>query len=153
MVLSLRPMAKKQSRINEQLLEYWTEVKGDSLMPKESDINPEALKNIWNSCFLIGIVPEEEPRYKYSYLGQDIIEAYGAEGDSKEVCEQLIYPAPAPLTAKFADIEAEPAPCKEDNEFVNAKGLTVKYRSVMLPLAHADGKIGYILGGMKWKAF
>ena len=152
MVLSLRPMAKKQSRINELLLEYWTELKGNAVMPKESDIKPEALKEIWDSCFLVTIAPEENPKYKYSYLGQNIIEAYGAEGDSKDVCEELIYPAPATLTAKFAEIERNPGPCKEDNEFENAKGLNVKYRSVMLPLAHADGSVGYILGGMKWKA-
>lgn len=153
MALSLRPLAKKQARINERLLEYWEELKGDRAFPLESEVRPEDIKEIWDNCFLVAIVPEEEPRFKYSYLGQDIIEAYGAEGDSRAVCEELVYPAPAPLTKKFADIEANATVEKEDNEFTNAKGLTVKYRSVMMPLGLADGSVGFILGGMKWKAF
>lgn len=153
MVLSLRPLAKKQARINERLLEYWEALRGDRAFPLESEVKPEDIKEIWDACFLVAIVPEEEPRYKYSYLGQDIIEAYGAEGESKEVCEQLVYPAPAPLTEQFLLIEEKGQTAKEDNEFTNAKGLHVKYRSVMLPLGNPDGSVGFILGGMKWKAF
>ncbi len=153
MILSLRPLGKKQARINETLEDYWRTLKGDKPMPYEKDIKPESIAGIWDSCFLISIVPEENPRLKYSYLGQNLIEAYGDDLANKEVCEVLVYPTNDHLREKFEEVERTGAPTNEAGEFVNKNGAKVKYRSVLLPLAHDDGTVGFILGGMKWKMF
>lgn len=139
-------------RINEQLLGYWEQKKGSRQYPMESDINPDEIENIWESCFLVQI--EEDGSYRYTYLGHSLIEAYGDDLNNKEVCEKLIYPTSMSLTHKFDEVRSEMRPVIEDSEFTNTRGMLIKFRSCMLPLGKSGvNGVAYILGGMKWKAF
>ncbi len=139
-------------RINEQLLSYWEQKKDARTYPLESDINPDEIANIWDSCFLVQI--EEDNTYRYTYLGQDLIEAYGDDLNNKEICEKLVYPTSMSLTHKFDEVRTTQQPVMEDSEFTNTHGMLIKFRSCMLPLGKSGvNGVAYVIGGMKWKAF
>lgn len=146
---------KNEKRINEKIQSYWESMKGDRAFPKEADINPEDIEDIWDSCFLVHVDPhKDDQEFKYTYLGQSLVEAYGDDLNNREICERLVYPSNMSLVHKFKEIIATKAPVTEDSEFTNTKGMLIKFRSCMLPLGKEDdSSVQYIIGGMKWKAF
>lgn len=148
----------ESKRINERLLSYWEKKRGSKLFPLESDIDPGELKSLWDSCFLVQVVEEATDEagseFKYIYLGQALVDAYGDDLGNKEVCEKLVYPSNMSLIHRFQEIIRDKKPVTEDSEFKNINGMLIKFRSCLLPLGKDDqSHVAYIIGGMKWKAF
>ncbi len=142
---------ERGARINEQLAQYWHELKADHPLPFEHEISAESLKNIWDSCFLITV---KQNGFAYDYLGKDLLDAYGDDLTGREITETLLYPHPESLFSKFREVVKSAAPTTDDNEFTNSKGQKIKYRSSILPLAsRARPGVAFLLGGMRWKAF
>lgn len=141
----------QHTRIHEQLMEHWDACKGKRAIPLESDINPEELSAIWDHCFLIRVADDT---FAYQYLGTALTEAYGDNLMGREICESLIYPHPEPLFHAFQRARASAQPVYDENQFLNAKHMVVKYRSCVLPLA-AEGQegVGFLIGAMNWKAY
>ncbi len=142
------------ARINERLLSYWRSLKPHNSLPVESQIDPQELADVWDSCFLVNVQPHSDARYEYTMMGASLVEAYGDDMTGKTVCETLLYPHPKPLFQAFDRVVQTAEPLIEDNSFTNPAGMLVKYRLCLLPLARQDGGVpAYILGGMKWKAY
>lgn len=138
-------------RINEQLQHYWEQLRGNRPMPYESDINIADLKEIWDYCFLVNVNGE---RFAYSYLGPQLIEMYGDDFTGKEIAQTLLESHPHSLFSSFKDVVANPQPKIDENEFTNSRGQLIKYRSCILPLgSRGHLSVGFLLGGMKWKAY
>ena len=147
-------MAKQ--RINEILQEYWDSLKKGGEYPDESEVDPDALAEIWDHCFLVKVEHENIERpYEYVYLGESLIRAYGGDDvTEKDVAETLVYPSDKSLLHKFKEVVDSRQPVEEDSEFTNASDMVIKFRSNMLPLSHGGEEgVAFILGGMKWKAF
>ena len=141
----------QKHRINERLKDYWQNLRKGRAMPLESDVVMEDLKDIWGFCFLVSV---HENNYAYSYLGPSLIDAYGDDLTGKEITEKLLYPHPQSLVNTFRRVVDSAAPGEDESEFVNSRGVTVKYRSCVLPLgAHSQDSVAFLLGGMKWKAY
>lgn len=143
-------------RVNEQLKSYWETVSAGRDFPGESEISPDALKDIWDSCFMVRYDGEDDqgaPEFRYIYLGNALIEAYGDDLNDKEICEKLAYPNNNALSQQFLQVVQERRVVEVDAEFTNSKGMLIKYRSCLMPLAKDDpSHVGYVLGGMRWKA-
>lgn len=147
----------QEKRITELLRLHWDTVKGEAIFPPESAINQESaeLQRIWDHCFLVRIDHSNiEHPYAYIYLGEALVKAYGGEDAiAKEVCEALVYPSSMSLVHKFKEVADTGLPVYEEGEFTNSVGEVIKFRSELLPLGNTEGEVGYILGGMKWKAY
>jgi hypothetical protein len=147
---------KDKQRINEYLHSYWDSKRQSQACPTESQIEPQELAEIWDSCFLVryNVGHDEDSAFTYLYLGTALLEAYGGDDASaRDICTRLIFPSSMSLVHKFKEIIKTGKPTEEESEFLNIKKLLVKYRSTMLPLTDEKGQVRYILGGMKWKAF
>lgn len=131
-------------------MSYWRKLGGDEAIPQESMINPEALKTIWDDCFLASI--DSSGRYKYDYLGKNLIEAYG-ENHKKDDAETLVSLNSHPLVKKFEEVIKTGKPLENEGEFCNASRMQIKYRQLLLPFADRKGVVKFILGGMRWRAF
>lgn len=147
----------REQRITEILETYWNRLRGKRPFPLESEVNtdtPELLL-IWDSCFLVRIdYTNAEHPYNYVYLGEFLVKAYGGEDAvAKEVCEALVYPSTMSMVHKFKEVADKGEAVHQEGEFTNTVGELIKFRSAMLPLGGQDGEVGYILGGMKWKAY
>lgn len=149
-------MNAQENRITELLTSYWESARGDRDFPEESQINPESkeLASIWDHCFLVKLETNPERPYSYVYLGEALVTAYGGEDAlAREVCEMLVYPSSMSMVHKFKEVADGGGPVKEEGEFVNSVGEVIKFRCELLPLGSPDGKMEYILGGMKWKVY
>jgi len=140
-------------RSHERLQEYWDSLRGNLPFPPESEIDPDEISDIWHSCFLISI--DDVTRrlgYRYSYLGDDLVEAYGDDVKNPDVALRLISTASLPLVKKFDEVVARQKPVIDESEFVNFKHLKIRYRTCLLPLGQ-DGHVTHILGCMRWKLY
>ncbi len=144
---------REKKRINELLQVYWDELRGKRPFPLESEISIEDLEMIWDSCFLVKVdAANPNQPFTYTYLGDSLIEAYGSESE-RDICERLVYPSNMSLVHKFHEVMEKKEPVLEESEFINSRNALIKYRSNILPLGDKDGKVAYLIGGMKWKAF
>ena len=141
-------------RFHERLRLYWDALRGMHLFPKEGEIDPDELEEIWPSCFLISLdAVTKRMGYRYSYLGSDLIEAYGEDANNPDVIMRLVTSSSMPMVQKFDEVVRTKAPVIDESEFVNLKHLHVRYRTCMLPLGTPDGTVTHILGLMRWKSY
>ncbi len=63
-------------------------------MPAEQDIDPDDIRDLWDSCFLIRVKDLGKADYNYTYLGEAIIEAYH-HGPSTSDPAEWFRPMPA----------------------------------------------------------
>ncbi len=145
-------MSADEKRINELLYAYWDNMRGSRPYPSESEIDPDELEEIWDSVFLVQLKPGDQVGFRYAYLGNSLLEAYGEDDTDSKILEQLISPDSPPLVKKFQEVEKAGQPVVDEGEFKNRKNMLVKYRSVMLPLG-SKSRVEFIIGGMKWKSF
>ncbi len=143
--------AQHPQRINERLFSYWESQKQGRAFPSESDINPDDLGDVWEHSFLINVRSPEA--FKYAYMGQALVDAFGDDVTNDDVCSQLLVPDKPLLVEKLQAVLRNTAPVIDEGEFVNPRGQRICYRICLLPLGKMPDRISYILGGMKWKAY
>ncbi len=148
-----KEFALAHKRLHERLLAYWQELRGNRAFPKEHDINPDDLEDVWDSCFLLQVIGKgADMRFRYSYLGSALIEAYGNDLTDQDVCATLIDPTTPNMIKKSAEVVKQRVQMVDESEFVNSLGMRIKYRSCLLPLGEKPNEVNYILGAMRWKA-
>jgi hypothetical protein len=144
----------EEHRYHRRLRKYWDGLRGENPFPRENQINPDDLEDIWSSCFLISI--DDVTRrvgYRYSYMGQELVAAYGDDLTFPDITQNLISTAKAPMAEKFDEVVREGKPMIDESQFVNSKNVSIRYRSCILPLGTAEGTVTHILGCMRWKIY
>lgn len=149
-------MAYSQAhRYHERLRHYWESLKGERAFPRENEIDPDAISDIWPSCFLVSI--DDVTRrlgYRYSYLGSDLVEAYGDDLHNPDITLKLLATTHAPMVKKFDEVIASRKPVIDESEFINLKHLNIRYRTCLLPLgAHQGEAVSHIIGCMRWRIY
>ncbi len=141
-------LEKDIKRLEDFLISYWENLSTDST-PVESDIDAEILSPIWADCFLVRKVKE---KWKYDYLGENLIDAYGSDIDGGEA-DILISTGANKAKEAFDKAISKKKPVFDSGEFTNLNSQIIKYRQLLLPFQGEDGEVKYVLGGMRWKAF
>lgn len=137
-------------RGHERLLAYWRELAAGRKFPEETDIDTEAIADLWNSCFLINTGKDTDHGFKYEFMGPSLIEAYGVDLTGQAHTEQT-EPSIASILNAFAQVVGHGDQVVDESEFTNTLGQMVKYRCCLVPFGSAPDKVKYILGLMRWK--
>lgn len=141
-----------ERRLTLRLLAYWEKLRRGRPMPTEQDINPEDIADLWDNCFLVHAADLSKPDYNYTYLGENISEAYKAGLSEKDDENSMCSPNASKMAKGLAKVTATGKPLLEEGEFPNLHNETVKYRQCLLPLGE-NGKVVAIFGGMRFKVF
>lgn len=150
-MLMKNTQSAKERRITLRLLAYWEKARGNKLMPREQDIDPDHIEDLWDHCFLIHLKDLQKEGYHYTYLGEAIKMAYQG-GLSEADTNGLVSPNAAHLADCYMEIMHSRKPLVDEGEFRNGHGDLVKYRQCLLPLG--DGEtVDAIFGGMRYKIF
>jgi hypothetical protein len=138
-------------RLQDFLLNYYNKLSdGGRIVPKESQLDRAALGENLDNCFLLKIV--RPGKYKFQYMGANIIAAYFDELSQEEL-DSIIEPEVGPVGAKYNEVVAIKKPLFDEGEFIDEYGINVKYRQIAMPLTDEEGNIAYIFGGMRWKKY
>ena len=141
-------------RSHDRLRVYWEQLRGDRPFPKESDIDIDEIADIWESCFLIS--NDEVTRhtgYRYSFLGSDLLGAFGDDVTNHDAALRLLSTARARNTRKFDEVLMEKRAVIDESSFVNLMGMNIRYRACLFPLGLENGEVTHIVGCMRWKAY
>lgn len=145
------PETPDSRRTHERVRSYWQSVKDNRRFPAEREIDPQAIPDAWDYCFLVEIKKGTVAQgFRYEYMGEALIAAYGANMTSVERCDAGTTPHIASMLRHFDEVAESGEPAMDESEFVNAQGALIKYRCCLLPLG--GEKVEYILGCMRWKA-
>jgi hypothetical protein len=141
-------------RSHEKLKNYWYELKKSRLYPQENELDPEYLTDIWDSCFLISNDDvTKRVGYRYSYLGRELVAAFGDDVTNQDAALKLLSTARVPNARKFDEVIDQRKPVFDEAEFTNLMGVHIRYRACLLPLGYNDKEVSHILGCMRWRAY
>jgi hypothetical protein len=150
-VHSTRPLPKgKERRLTMRLLNYWQELRGVREFPKLADINPEAIEDVWENCYVLDTsVNASHP--VFSYLGKALAKYSGVylQGQSISVTQHRTLLDQA--TRHFPDVLETRAPVTSEDEFLRYDGIKIIYRSIILPLSDDQKTITHVLGAANGK--
>jgi hypothetical protein len=153
-VIQAQSQESLQHRSHERLLHYWDQLRAGRLFPHEREIESDDIQDIWNSCFLISV--DDVTRrigYRYSYMGSNLVKAFGDEETSPDVALRLLSTQLVPNSNKMDEVIKQKHPVVDESEFVNAKHMQVRYRTCMVPLGYDNGEVSHIFGVMRWRAY
>ena len=121
-----------------QVLHQWREAGGGESFPKLDDIDPEALGEIWQDCYVLemGRSPDE---MKFLQIGTSIsagcAEDYTGRLVSEVSKQTLLYHS----AAAWDRVGKKSVPISMGGHFENAMGKTTVYRSILFPLGDGSG--------------
>lgn len=141
---------EEHRRGHERLLAYWKELSGERKFPEETDIDTDAIADLWNSCFLLNTGKDAGHGFKYEFMGPSLIEAYGVDLTGQAHTEQT-EPNIVSILKAFEQVTSIGEHVVDESEFINTSGQTVKYRCCLVPFGSAPDQVKYILGLMRWK--
>lgn len=137
-------------RMHERVRQYWESLKDNRRFPFESEINPAAIADVWDHCFLVDMRGGPVHRgFTYPYMGSALVEAYGTDMTSIEHCDATTVPHVAMMLRQFDEVVESGEPATHEAEFENVNRVCIKYRCCLLPLG--GDHVEYILGCMRWK--
>ncbi len=142
--------AKQERRLTMRLLNYWQELRGVRRFPSLGDINPEAVGDIWENCYVLDVgTTSRDPMF--SYLGQRLAKLSGVyiRGNSLADLENGTLLDQA--TRHVPEVLETCAPVTSEDEFIRYDGVTIIYRSIVLPLSDDQKTVSHLLGGANGK--
>lgn len=139
-----------EKRITVILKQHWDGLLNERRFPAENDINKEALGEVWRNCFIVEASnASRKEDYKYKYLGENIIKAYGRDLTGLNI--KLATPEASHLAREYERVLALKRPVIDTGEINISKDEVIKYRQILLPLGDDGVNINAIWGGMSYK--
>jgi len=131
-----------ERRMFRRLLGYWQGQCAGRPFPAIVDIQPEAIADIWSSCFVLD--PVSNPHFPYfRYLGPSLAQYVGVllSGQSDwalGLLDKAMYNCRAAIETQ--------APVLTEDEVPRLDGTRFLFRSILLPLADGGRRVRYLLG-------
>lgn len=130
-----KPMER---RLVVRILDYWRQIAPAGAFPARGDIDPAAIPDMWPWCAVLDIEGQESDP-AFSYIGDHLKEWCGANLTGKPLSETPRNTLVEKAFAHFGQVVEKRAPISLGGEFSDYRGVTILYRSIVLPLAD-DGK-------------
>lgn len=139
-------------RITDILRNYWEKLRGDRPYPLESEIDPEALGEVWSHCFMVQLLDiKKKENYSFTYFGDSLQGAYAKDLTDTPV-KYVVSPHAEHLAEQYDKVLKTGQPLIDEDSYTNRDHVTVLYRQCLLPLGcKSEDGIAFILGGMRYK--
>lgn len=139
-----------ERRMQVRAYNHWASMLGERNFPAIEDLHPGDLPDCGPYSVLLdfsnGIENPSVP-----FLGDQLAMECGAQFPISRLSDVPGRSLLSRITAHYMQILANQAPIGFEAEFVNARGLTVLYRGILLPFSSNDRTIDYIYGVINWK--
>ena len=120
-----------------RLLEFWRDAKGDAEYPRPEQLGAAAMPELFPFCMVLDITRSqtdptvvEVGRSIASYAGEDLKGKHISEFDPKTL--------PGLAVTYLDEVLRKGVPISRGGSFTDARGVTILYRSIVVPLA-VDG--------------
>lgn len=131
-----------ERRLVRKLLTYWLQISGDRAFPTLSDIDPDQIADIWDSCFLLDTSQNRDFPY-FQYLGPSLAKYSGVLLSGKTDWAMTLLDK---AVQNFKEAVEKKVPVLVEDNLVRYDGRLILFRAVMLPLSDDGETINYIVG-------
>ncbi len=131
-----------ERRLVRKLLTYWLRISGDRAFPTLSDIDPDQIADIWDSCFLLDTSQNRDFPY-FQYLGPSLAKYSGVLLSGKTDWAMTLLDK---AVQNFKEAVEKKVPVLVEDNLVRYDGRLILFRAVMLPLSDDGETINYIVG-------
>ncbi|MBT6178068.1 MAG: PAS domain-containing protein [Deltaproteobacteria bacterium] len=146
---------EQKRRVSEILGEYWDGLCQGGSIPREGDVDLGCIDEVIDHVFMVEVLENAgNERFKHCFLGPAITLAYGVDETAEEVYDQLVGTYREQLQMKLECVIESSKASDEESEFVNSRGLLIRYRQCLLPLrGNTTDDVEYILGSLTWRSY
>ena len=127
-----------ERRLVFRMLEYWRGVCGDQEFPELGAIDPNAIADLWPHCFVLEM-DEAGACPKFERTGDAFALQSGRSLTGLTVTEIPGNALADHATFFFREVLQKRAPVTRGGAYANAQGITMLYRSILLPLSRGRG--------------
>jgi hypothetical protein len=134
----------KERRMVLRLLEYWRDVRGTRVWPSVEGFDEETTPELWPFCFILDLAENRENpkvlragRTISSYVGDGLAGVRLADFEPNTLPRQAV--------AYIDEVLKKQVPVSRGGSFRDARGITVLYRSIVLPASEDDAKIASLV--------
>lgn len=143
-------MTEAEQRLTMRILATWRSLCRGPMPPRRSQIDPHLFGPDWSNCMLIDVDPSL-PHSRLAYVGNALRDpnCLPFERQALSECEEgsllhaMASSAPRVLTMRLPI---------STGGVLSHDGEPVLYRSILLPLSEADGRIDGLLGAASFRA-
>lgn len=133
---------QKDKRLVWQLLNYWQDCRRDRDFPALSDIDSDAISDLWPHCFILD-TREARSYPLFHYLGPDLAKYSGVLLSGRSDWTQTLLDK---AVRQFDEALEKRLPVILEDEITLFNGGKLLFRSVILPLSANQVQIDYLLG-------
>jgi hypothetical protein len=143
-------IGQDERRMQVRAYNHWAGQLDGRNYPSIESLEPESLTDFGPYSVLLDFTAGiEDPAVQY--LGDRLAAECTAEGPIKRLSDVPSRSLLSRITDHYMQILANQAPIGFEAEFVNAQGVTVAYRGILLPYSSDDDTIDFIYGVINWK--
>lgn len=128
-----------------RLLTHWRELCDGRDFPTFDDIDPAAIPDMWPCCFVIEYAGEgNEPVFRV--MGDDFINRCMSTYVNRPISDVPTDTLLSQATSYTSEVLRKQVPISRGGEFITSGGVTVLYRSILLPMSDDGATMTGILG-------
>lgn len=139
-----------ERRLVLRLLAHWRTLCDDRDYPSFFDLDPSAIPEMWENCFVLEIFKDEdEPRYRAMGAGLAAHVDFSLIGEpiSKAPDKSLLG-----VAISFLDeVLRKGVPISRGDDFFKGDGTKVLFRSILLPMSDDGDTVNGILGAVNYR--
>jgi len=132
-----------------RLENYWLSLRWSAQGPYFQDFRPERSPIPWSQLFLAHCGGTSE-QIEFEHVGSDVVAVFQPTGTNLPEREWLLDA----IRTHCGDIDAtlrNASPARGEGSFTRPDGVTVHYRSLLLPFVDSERKPRYLLGALTYR--
>lgn len=144
------PVGQDERRMQVRAYNYWAGLLGERSFPSVEDIEPDTLPDFSENGVLLDFTGGVE-NPAITFLGAKLAGECGTDATIETLDDVPARSLLSRITDHYMQIHANEAPIGFEAEFINAHGVTILYRGILLPFSTDDETIDFIYGVINWK--
>lgn len=144
------PVGQDERRMQVRAYNYWAGLLGERSFPSVEDIEPDTLPDFSENSVLLDFTGGVE-NPAIAFLGERLAGECGTDAVIETLDDVPARSLLSRITDHYMQILANEAPIGFEAEFINAHGVTILYRGILLPFSTDDETIDFIYGVINWK--
>jgi hypothetical protein len=140
-------------RVTERLIQYWQLMGAGNNLPEIQQLNTSTIEDVWPQCFLVSVDNRGDTTYKYEYMGDAIVKAYGQDLTGFTVDHKMRQFPGSVVLKKLDNVLAERKTFSDEGHLLNKTGQMIKYRACFLPFGNEQKGLTHIVVGLSFRVF
>lgn len=144
------PVGQDERRMQVRAYNHWASLLGDLDFPHIADLHPEQLGDFGPYSVLLDLADNvDDPMVRF--VGAELAYECDFDGGPARLSQVPGRSVLSRITDHYMQILANQAPIGFEAEFIDASGVPVLYRGILLPYSSNNQTIDFIYGVINWK--